>query len=80
MSRLAAGDPGLYAAIVSTNREHIAEALRAVEASLARMRRHLQAGDGRLVELFEEARLMRERWSRGANGVPAAADERGTQR
>jgi prephenate dehydrogenase len=80
VSRLAAGDPGLYAAIVSTNREHLAEALRGVEASLARMRRHLEAGDGRLVELFEEARLTRERWSRGASGVPAAADERGAQR
>jgi len=80
VSRLAAGDPGLYAAIVSTNREHIAEALRGVEASLARMRRHVEAGDGRLVELFEEARLTRERWARGASGVPAAADERGGQR
>ena len=80
VSRLAAGDPGLYAAIVSTNREHLAEALRGVEASLARMRRHLEAGDGRLVELFEEARLTRARWSRGANGVPAAADERGGER
>jgi len=80
MSRLAAGDPGLYAAIVSTNREHIADALRAVEAALARARRHLEAGDGRLVELFEEARRTRERWARGPNGVPAAADERGSQR
>jgi prephenate dehydrogenase len=80
VSRLAAGDPGLYAAIASTNREHIAEALRSVEAALARMRRHLEAGDGRLVELFEEARLTRERWARGANGVPAVADERGSQR
>jgi prephenate dehydrogenase len=80
VSRLAAGDPGLYAAIVSTNREHLVEALRGVEASLARMRRHLEAGDGRLVELFEEARLTRERWSRGASGVPAATDERGGQR
>jgi prephenate dehydrogenase len=80
VSRLAAGDPGLYAAIASTNREHIVEALRAVEAALARMRRHLEAGDGRLVELFEEARLTRDRWARGANGAPAAADERGSQR
>ena len=80
MSRLAAGDPGLYAAIVSTNREHIADALRAVEAAVARARRHLEAGDGRLVELLEEARRTRERWARGPNGVPAAADERGSQR
>jgi prephenate dehydrogenase len=66
MSRLAAGDPGLYAAISSTNREHIVESLRAVEASLARLRRHLEAGDGRVVELLEEARLARERWAREA--------------
>jgi prephenate dehydrogenase len=76
VSRLAAGDTGLYAAIASTNRDHLVEALRSVEASLARVRRHLEAGDGRLVELFEEARLARERWARGARGVPAAADER----
>ncbi|TMC06844.1 MAG: prephenate dehydrogenase [Chloroflexi bacterium] len=80
VSRLAAGDPGLYAAIASTNREHLAEALRGVEAALARLRRHVEAGDGRLVELFEEARLARERWARGAAGVQAAADERGGQR
>ncbi|HYW27489.1 MAG TPA: prephenate dehydrogenase/arogenate dehydrogenase family protein [Terriglobales bacterium] len=75
MSRLAAGDPGLYAAIVSTNRAHLTDALRALEASLARMRRHVEAGDGRLVELFEEARLARERWSRGGKGATPAAGE-----
>jgi prephenate dehydrogenase len=80
MSRLAAGDPGLYGAIAGTNREHLAESLRAVEASLARMRRHLETGDGRLVELFEEARLTRDRWSREASGVPTAADRRGSPR
>jgi prephenate dehydrogenase len=69
VSRLAAGDPGLYAAIASTNREHLVEALRGVEAALARMRRHLEAGDGRLVELFEEAQRARERWARGTSGV-----------
>jgi prephenate dehydrogenase len=62
MSRLAAGDPDLYAAIVSTNREPVTEAVRAAEASLARLRRHLEAGDGRLVELFEEAKRARDRW------------------
>jgi prephenate dehydrogenase len=69
VSRLAGGDPDLYAAIVSTNREQIAESLRAVEASLARFRRHLEAGDARLAELFEEARRVRERWING--GLPA---------
>jgi prephenate dehydrogenase len=69
VSRLAAGDPGLYAAIASTNREHIVETVREVEAALARLRRHLEAGDGRLVELFEEAQRARERWANAANGV-----------
>jgi prephenate dehydrogenase len=66
MSRLAAGDPELYAAIVSTNREPVTEAVRAAEASLARVRRHLEAGDARLVELFEEAKRARDRWADGA--------------
>ena len=66
MSRLAAGDPELYAAIVSTNREPVAAAVRAAEQSLARVRRHLEAGDARLVELFEEAKLARDRWAGGA--------------
>ena len=66
MSRLAAGDPRLYAAIVSTNREPIAEAIRSAESSLARLRRHLEAGDPRLVELFEEAKQVRDRWVDGA--------------
>ncbi len=64
VSRLAAGDPALYAAIASTNREDIAAALRAVEASLGRFRRHLETGDARLFELFEEARRAREGWAR----------------
>jgi prephenate dehydrogenase len=70
LSRLAAGDPELYAAIAGTNREGMVEAVRAVEASLSRFRRHLEAGDARLVELFEEARVARERWAAEA-GVPA---------
>ena len=37
-------------------------------ALFPRLRRHLEAGDGRLVELFEEARVIRERWAREANG------------
>ncbi|MDQ6743219.1 MAG: prephenate dehydrogenase/arogenate dehydrogenase family protein, partial [Candidatus Dormibacteraeota bacterium] len=60
------GDPQLYAAIVSTNRESITEAVKAAESSLARLRRHLEAGDGRLIELFEEAKRVRDRWSDGA--------------
>jgi len=74
LSRLAAGDPALYAAIASTNRDRMVESVRAVEASLARFRRHLEAGDGRLVELFEEARRIRERWARDSGfGMDPAA-------
>jgi prephenate dehydrogenase len=63
MSRLAAGDPDLYAGVARTNRENLVEALDAVSAELARIRRHLEADDPRLIELFEEARRVRERWS-----------------
>ena len=69
ISRLAAGDPELYAAIVSTNSECIADAMRSVEASLARLRRHVDGRDDRLVELFEEARRVRERWAQTPSGT-----------
>jgi prephenate dehydrogenase len=62
MSRLAAGDPELYAGISRTNRANLVEQLDAISATLARLRRHLQDDDPRLVELFEEARSVRERW------------------
>ena len=64
MSRLAAGDPQLYAGVARTNRAHLVEQLDAITAELARLRRHLEADDPRLVELFEEAQAVRERWSR----------------
>jgi prephenate dehydrogenase len=64
MSRLAAGDPELYAGVARTNRAHLIEQLDAITAELARLRRHLEADDARLVELFEEAQAVRERWSR----------------
>jgi prephenate dehydrogenase len=63
MSRLAAGDPEFYAAVVATNREAILRSLEAVEASLVRLRRHVEAGDVRLRELLEEAKRARDRWS-----------------
>ena len=63
MSRLAAGDPDLYASVARTNRENLVEALDAVTAELTRLRRHLEADDPRLIELFEEARRVRERWA-----------------
>ena len=64
MSRLAAGDPELYAGVVGTNRANLLEQLDAISAELARLRRHLEADDPRLVELFEEARAVRERWTK----------------
>jgi prephenate dehydrogenase len=64
MSRLAAADPSLYAGIARTNRAHMLEQLDAISASLARLRRHLEADDPRLIELFEEARSVRERWAK----------------
>lgn len=63
MSRLAAGDPDMYAGVARTNREHILEVLDSISIELGRLRRHLEADDPRLVELFEEARDVRERWA-----------------
>jgi len=64
MSRLAAGDPQLYAGVTGTNRANLLEQLDAISAELTRLRRHLEADDPRLVELFEEARAVRERWEK----------------
>lgn len=69
LSRLAAGDTDLYSAIISTNRGPILQRLTAVEAALAKLRRHLEAGDMRLAELLEEARLARERWEKETGGA-----------
>jgi prephenate dehydrogenase len=63
MSRLAGGDPELYGGVVRTNRVNLLEQLDAISAELARLRRHLEADDPRLVELFEEARAVRQRWA-----------------
>lgn len=64
MSRLAAGDPSLYAGIARTNRAQLMEQLDAISATLGKLRRHLEADDPRLIELFEDARAVRERWSK----------------
>src|SRR6267378_2151372 len=66
MSRLASGDPELYAGITRTNRAHLVEQLDAISATLGRLRRHLQDDDPRLVELFEEARQVRDKWAKEA--------------
>jgi prephenate dehydrogenase len=65
MSRLAGGDPTLYAGIARTNRANLIEQLDAISASLGRLRRHLDADDPRLIELFEESRTVREKWAKG---------------
>jgi prephenate dehydrogenase len=64
MSRLAAGDPQLYAGVTRTNRANLLEQLDTISAELTRLRRHLEADDPRLVELFEEARAVRARWAK----------------
>jgi prephenate dehydrogenase len=64
MSRLAAGDPDMYVGVTRTNRENLLEVLDAISKELAMLYRHLEADDPRLVELFEEARMVRERWAR----------------
>src|SRR5260370_31161414 len=70
MSRLAAGEPELAAGISRTNRENLLEQLDAISNSLMRLRRHLEADDPRLVELFEEARAVRERWAADTRSQP----------
>ena len=72
MSRLAAGEPDLYAGVVRTNRLNLLEVLDAISAELLRLRRHIEADDPRLIELFEEARAVRERWAR-QHSVPEQA-------
>ena len=65
MSRLAGGDADMYAAVARTNRDRLLEVMDAISKELAQLRRHLEADDPRLVELFEEARAVRERWTKG---------------
>jgi prephenate dehydrogenase len=64
MSRLAAGDSEMYAGVAATNRDNLIARLDEISATLARLRRHLEAGDSRLIELFEEARRVRDRWKK----------------
>jgi prephenate dehydrogenase len=74
MSRLAAGDPEMYAGVARTNREFLLEVLDAISKELGRLYRHLEANDPRLIELFEEARAVRERWAK--QGPTTSADPR----
>ena len=66
MSRLSAGDPDMYAWVARTNRQHLLDMLDEISKELTRLYRHLDADDPRLIELFEEARQVRERWARQA--------------
>ncbi|HEV2413576.1 MAG TPA: prephenate dehydrogenase [Candidatus Dormibacteraeota bacterium] len=63
LSRLAGGDPDMYTGVARTNRENLLAVLNAVSKELARLYRHVEADDPRLVELFEEAKAVRERWA-----------------
>jgi prephenate dehydrogenase len=62
MTRLASGSAEMYAGIAATNAENLVEWLLLIEQQVAKLRRHIEAGDPRLAELFEEAREKRERW------------------
>jgi prephenate dehydrogenase len=62
MTRLASGSPEMYAGIALTNADNLARALKRVESQLSKLRRRVEAGDGRLAELFEDAREKHERW------------------
>jgi prephenate dehydrogenase len=65
MTRLAAGSSEMYAGIAATNADNLVDWLQRIERQLAKLRRHIEAGDPRLAELFEEAREKRERWLDG---------------
>ncbi|MFZ0216095.1 MAG: prephenate dehydrogenase/arogenate dehydrogenase family protein, partial [Candidatus Dormiibacterota bacterium] len=63
----------LHAAIAATNRTALLRVLDDVEASLARVRAQLEAGDDGFAELLGEAKRVRDGWvaTRSARGVPA---------
>ena len=63
MTRLAAGDPEMYSALARINRGALVARLDLILEELTRVKRHLEHDDPRLVELFEEAKNARERWS-----------------
>jgi len=73
MSRLAGGDPTMYAAIVATNSEKLAEALASYEEELRRFRRSLSDREA-AHRYFAEAEQLRRRWLevRVAMGHPIA--------
>jgi prephenate dehydrogenase len=66
LSRLAGGDVELHAAIAATNRPALLRRLREVEASLARLHAHLEAGGDGMTRLLAEAKRVRDAWARDA--------------
>lgn len=63
VSRLAAGDPRLYADIAASNQGPVAETLRALEQNLAALRHRVEAGDEGLLNGFAEAKRVRDSWA-----------------
>src|SRR5205807_946002 len=66
-SGIDAADPSMFEHapwVLTRDEPRITELVEAVGAELSRLRRHLEADDPRLIELFEEARSVRERWAR----------------
>ncbi len=63
VSRLAAGDPRLYADIAASNPAPVAETLRALEQNLAKLRHRVEAGDEGLLNVFAEAKRARDSWA-----------------
>ena len=61
VTRIAAGDPELWRAIIAANREHVLDALLRVDGALTALRAAIETGDdAQLVELLTEAKRMRE--------------------
>lgn len=65
--RVAGGEPGLWRAILATNRQHVVQSLDRLTAEMQALREALDQGDDlRLVEILERAKLMK--WTRDALG------------
>lgn len=63
MTRLAAGDPQMYTAILTTNRENILARLDEFQVALERFRLRLMEEDPELADLFERGRAARLAWA-----------------
>ncbi|MGH7862482.1 MAG: prephenate dehydrogenase [Candidatus Dormibacteraceae bacterium] len=66
LSRLAAGDPQLYAGILRSNRVAVLEALSRMEATLARLGADLASDDPGLVARLAAAKRARDGWAQHA--------------